>query len=259
VLRVSGGRGQRTANILAENNGLLASAREVVIRGDGSDKPYGLDAEVAWNYGVNFTQEFYLNRQPGSFSVDFYRTHFENQIVTDMDQSARKVVFYNLDGKSYSNSVQVQTDYALIDRLDVRLAYRWFDVKTNFGEQLLQKPFVSAHRAFANLAYETPNGWKFDYTVNWQGSQRIPFTGDNPQVYQMPQRSPDFVVMNAQVTKSWDERFEVYVGVENLLNYRQQNPIIASSEPFSPYFDSAMVWGPIFGRNTYIGLRYRIK
>ncbi|MEN8251054.1 MAG: TonB-dependent receptor, partial [Bacteroidota bacterium] len=259
VLRASAGRGQRTANILAENNGLLASSRQIVIEGDNSGNPYGLNPEVAWNYGINLTQYFELDYRNGTVSFDYYRTDFQNQIVIDLDQSPQLAVFYNLNGKSYSNSMQVQLDYELINRLDVRVAYRWFDVWTTYDDVLRQKPLVAQHRAFTNLAYESRNHWKYDFTINWQGEKRIPYTGSNPEGYQLDERSPNYVLINAQVSKVWKEKFEVYLGVENLLNYTQENPIIASDDPFSSYFDSSLVWGPIFGRNTYLGLRYKLK
>ena len=259
VFRISGGRGQRTANVIAENSGLLASAREFRILGDDSDKPFGLEPEVAWNYGFNVTQTFELGGRNGTVSLDAYRTDFENQIIVDLDQSPQQAVFYNLEGRSYSNSAQLQVDYELINRLDLRLAYRWHDVKATYDGDLRQQPFVAAHRGFANVAYKTPSGWKFDYTVSWQGPQRIPDTDSNPGQYQLDNESPDFVTMNAQVTKMLSDQFEVYAGAENILDYRQDNPIVASDEPYSEYFDSSMVWGPIFGRNMYVGLRYRVR
>ena len=258
VIRGSAGRGQRTANLLAENNGLLASSRAFVIRGDDSEKPYGLDAEVAWNYGLNYTQSFKLDNRDGTFSLDFYRTHFENQIVVDLDASTRSVSFYNLDGKSYSNTIQAQVDYEIIKRLDLRMVYRWFDVRTTFDGTLMQKSLVSPHRAFVNVAYNSPNLWKFDFTLNWQGTKRIPNTLSSPLQYQVPSNSPDFAVVNAQITKSWEERFDIYLGVENLFGFIQENPIVSSEQPFGDYFDSTLIWGPIFGRNTYLGLRYRL-
>lgn len=258
VLRASAGQGQRTANILAENNGLLATSREFVILGDGSDKPYGLDQEVALNFGLNLTRYLTIAGREGTITLDAYRTQFLNQIVVDRDQNTQQVVFYNLDGVSYSNSVQVQADYEILPKLDLRVAYRWFDVKTTYNGEILENPLISAHRAFTNLGYSTGNGWAFDLTANWQGSKRIPFTGANPEEFQLPERSPDFVTLNTQVSKNWG-KFEVYVGGENLLNYRQENPILASESPFGEFFDSSMVWGPIFGRNVYAGLRFRVK
>ncbi len=259
VWRASAGRGQRTANILAENNNLFASARQVIIQGDNTNKPYGLNPEVAWNYGINVTRNFRLAYREGSTSIDVYRTDFENQIVIDLDQSPQQVVYYNLQGQSYSNSLQAQIDYELIKRLDVRLAYRWFDVKTTYNGILLQKPLIAAHLAFVNLAYKTPREWKFDYTLHWQGEKRIPNTATNPSQYQLNSNSPNFITMNAQISKTLREKWDVYVGVENILNYKQTNPIVASDQAFSPYFDATLIWGPVFGRNTYFGLRYKIK
>jgi len=65
--------------------------------------------------------------------------------------------------------------------------------------------------------------------------------------------------MNAQVSKEWREVFELYFGVENLLNFVQENPIISSDLPFDQSFDSSIIWGPIFGRSFYVGLRYKIR
>jgi outer membrane receptor protein involved in Fe transport len=177
----------------------------------------------------------------------------------DLDQNPQQASFYNLNGKSYSNSFQAQVDYELIQRLDVRVAYRWYDVKTTYTNELLKKPLTSSHRAFINLGYHSRKYWSFDYTINWQGKKRIPGTGTNPAEYQLDEYSPAFFLMNAQVSKSWQEKFDVYVGVENLLSYKQKNPIIASGDPFSQYFDSSLIWGPVSGRKIYFGIRYKIK
>jgi outer membrane receptor for ferrienterochelin and colicin len=259
TLRASGGRGLRSANILSENTGVFASSRQFIINGDGSNKPYGLDPEIAWNYGLNLTYKFTLDYRNGSASVDFYRTDFQNQIVVDLDQNAQQAVFYNLDGQSYSNSFQAQVDYELIKRLDFRVAYRWYDVRTTYDGDLKDKPIVANHRAFINLAYQSRKYWTFDYTVNWQGEKRIPDVSSNPVQYQMDNYSPSFFMMNAQISKSWDQKFDAYIGVENILNYKQENPILASDDAFGNYFDGSLIWGPVNGRNIYIGIRYKIK
>ncbi len=259
TLRASGGRGLRSANIISENIGILASSRQIIINGDGSAKPYGLEPEIAWNYGLNLTYKFVLDYRNGSVSVDFYRTDFQNQIVLDLDQDPQQALFYNLNGESYSNSFQAQVDYELINRLDVRIAYRWYDVKTTYNDEVLDKPLTSNHRAFINLAYSSRKNWNFDYTINWQGEKRIPGTETNPVEYRLDEYSPNFFLMNAQISKSWQQKFDVYVGVENILSYKQEDPIIASNDPFSQYFDSSLIWGPVTGRNIYFGLRYKIK
>lgn len=259
TIRASGGRGLRTAGIISENYGVLASSRNVVIEGMKDQTPYGLNPEIAWNYGINFTHKFRLDYREGVFSLDFYRTDFQDQVVVDLDRNPREVVFYNLKGKSFSNSFQAQIDYELINRFDVRFAYRFYDVKTTYSGKLLEKPLISRHRTLANFAYETKNHWKFDYTINWQGKKRIPDFSANIEEYQLPDYSPDVLIMNAQITKTWREKFEVYVGGENLLNSKQDNPIIAANDPFGSYFDSSIIWGPIFGRSIYAGIRFKLR
>lgn len=258
VLRASGGRGQRTANVIAENISLLASSRSWNIATNPQIQGFGLRPEIAWNFGLNFTQNLRIDYRPATFSVDAYHTEFENQTVIDMED-ARQVRVYNLVGRSYATSIQAQFDYEVVRRLDVRLAYRWYDVMTEYSGMLLTKPFVSRHRAFVNLAYETKNDWKFDYTVQWQGEKRIPSTKSNPEAFQLASQSPSLILMSAQVTKGFKERFDVYVGMENIGNVRQNNPILADNNPFGTYFDSSLIWGPVFGRMTYVGFRLKSK
>ncbi len=258
VLRLTAGRGQRTARIFADNAGLMATSRTWNIQGNDPSNPYGLDPEIAWNYGLNLTQYFNVNYSEGTFSVDYYRTDFTNQVIVDLDDDTQAVSFYNLQGQSFSNSLQAQLDYELFKRFDIRLAYRWLDVRADYQPGLLLKPLVANHRAFANIAYELSNGWAFDITYNRQGAKRIPFTGANPSDYQREEFSPTFGLLSGQVTKNWGAKFSLYLGVENITNFRQNNPIIAADDPFGNYFDSSLVWGPIFGRMIYSGLRYKL-
>ena len=267
AIKLAAGKGQRTANIIAENIGMLASSRKWVLPVNllGGPQTYSnLRPEVAYNYGLNLTHKFRLNYRDGDLSVDFYRTDFVNQIVVDLDVSPQEVNFSNLSGRSYSNSFQIETNYEIAKRTNVRLAYRFLDVKTEFQAGLRQVPLVASHRGFFNLGYETkakPNKsqWKADFTTQIIGKQRLPDTFQNPEMFRLDEEAPAFVLMSAQVTRVFGSKFEVYVGGENLTNYRQDRPILANNAPFSKYFDASMVWGPIFGAMAYGGLRYVIE
>lgn len=259
VIRLSAGRGVRTASIFAENIGIFASNRIIHIENSNQNTPYGLEQEKAWNAGINFTQEFALAGKTAIFGLDFYRTEFENQIVIDFDRNPQAVYFYNLEGKSLSNSIQTQIDVELLPRFDVRIAYRYNDVKTEYSGELLQKPLTARHRSFINLAYTTRGKWNFDFTLNRQGKKRIPSTETNPSKYQKDNTSPAYYLANAQISKKFGEKFVVYLGGENIFDFTQQNPIIAANAPFSPYFDSSLIWGPVFGRKMYLGIRLKIK
>ncbi len=258
-LRLSAGSGFRMANIFAENAGVFVSARQYEILNPSNSYGYGLKPEKAWNFGVNFIHNFLLNDHKGSIALDAYHTKFNNQTIADLDASPQKIAFYNLDGKSYSNSLQAELNYELFPKFDIRMAYRWLDVQTTYHGQQMEKPFVAPHRAFANFAYETSNKWKFDYTAQWLSSKRIPSTAGNPPALRLDDRSPSFIQMAAQVTRIFNNKWEVYVGGENLTNYIQPNLILDAQNPFGPHFDGSMIWGPVVGRMIYAGMRFTLK
>lgn len=259
TIRFTSGRGQRTSNILAENTGSLVSSRTISILGAVPGKAYGLDPEIAWNNGISVDQQFKLFGRTSTLSVDFYRNDFINQVIADIEDP-RQLKFYNLDGKSYSNSFQAELNFYPAKNFDVRLAYRWFDVKTTYSGKLLEKPLTAANRAFVNLGYNV-SGWKFDYTVNYVGEKRIPSTLDNPVKYRMAEKSPGYFTMNAQVSKTLNKKYgvDLYLGVENITGYMQDVSIIAADDPFSNYFDASLIWGPVSERMIYGGLRFKLK
>lgn len=263
VLRFSAGRGKRSANIFAENQTLFASSRTFDILNAGG-KLYGLDPEIAWNYGLSFMQGFKLFGRSGDVTADFYRTNFQNQIVVDVMESPQSVVFHNLDGASYANSFQLEFNYELAKHLEFRSAYKYYDIKTDYLSGNYQRPLQAAHRFFGNLGYETHiqdkgQQWKFDFTYNWIGEQQLPNTASNPVAYQLPSNSPAYSLMNAQITRTFSSTFEVYVGGENIGNYTQKPAIIDPQNPFGSYFDATMLYAPVFGQMYYAGLRFKIK
>lgn len=260
-LRGSFGRGKRAANIFAENQQLFASTRQIQIL-DTEGSIYGLDPEDAWNYGVSFLQGFTFLNRPGNVTVDFYKTDFKNQIVVDWE-NPRVVSFYNLDGKSYASSFQFEVNHEILNNLELRMAYKYYDVKTDYREGLLQKPLQAQHRYFANVGYVTTlkeNGaqWKFDYTLHTLGKQRLPNTDVNPPEFRLGEFSEGYSLMNAQVTKVFSRKFEIYAGGENLTNFRQKNPVLGADNPFGANFDTSIVYAPIMGRMFYGGFRYKL-
>ncbi len=253
ILRATAGRGYRTANFLAENMAAFVSQRRVFV--PTTDR-YPFAQENAWNWGINYTQEWELAGKEGSFSLEFYRTVFQNQVVADLDKSATELHFYNLRGLSYSNGVQADLEQQLAKKLHLRLSYRYLDVKTTLAEKLQERPLVAKHRVFANLAYSWRK-WKADATANYMGAKRLPANlgGREFEGY-----SPAFYLVHGQISKTWwQEKLDVYVGVENALGFRQKDLIVAPQSPFSQGFDASISWGPAMGRVFYVGMRFRIK
>ncbi|WP_209402197.1 TonB-dependent receptor [Pseudozobellia sp. WGM2] len=260
-LKGSLGRGKRAANIFAENQQLFASSREIRILDDGGSV-YGLEPEDAWNYGVSFLQGFTFLGRPGEVAFDFYRTDFKNQVVVDWE-NPQEVSFYNLDGDSYGSSFQLELNHRILPRTEIRTAYKYYDVKTDYNSGTLQKPLQAQHRFFANIGYETKvkeNGahWRFDYTLHSFGEKRLPSTSSNPMNYRLDAYSSPYNHMNAQVTKVFSDSFEIYVGGENLSEVTQDSPVLGGDGPFGPYFDTTIVYAPIMGRMFYAGFRFKI-
>lgn len=263
TIKASVGRGIRSASIFAENQHLFASSREFSIL-NTNGKIYGLDPEIAWNYGISLMQDFHLFGKKAEVIADFYRTDFQNQVVVDLYANPQEVLFYNLDGSSFANSFQLEFNVDITHHFNIRTAYKYYDVQTDYlgGRDL--RPLQAKHRFFTNVGYETHvsdkgKQWKFDWTMNLIGKQKMPFTGSNPTPYQAREWSPNLTLMNAQITHSFSPVFEIYLGGENITNYKQKDAIIGADDAFGTYFDSSMIYGPVFGAMYYAGLRFKIE
>lgn len=252
IIRASGGKGSRSANVVAENLSLLTTSRKFVF----TDK---LKMENAWNYGINVTQYIDILGREMSVNAEYYRTDFVNQVIVDKEQNASQILVYNLTGRSFANTYQVEAKYELVPRMDVTLAFRYNDVKMTIADKLEREPLVNKFKGLVSASYATNlNKWQFDVTAQFNGPSRIPSTEMMPEDYQMDDYSPFYTILNAQVTKFF-KRWEIYLGGENLTNYRQQHPIISPDEPFGPYFDASNIWGPVSGIKVYAGVRFLLK
>ena len=261
IFRISAGRGFRTANIFAESQSYFASNRQIQVINNGGEI-YGLKPEIAWNYGVSLQQEFKLFGRKSTVLADFFRTDFQNQVVTDLDESAQKILFYNLEGKSFANSFQTQCDFQPVKNLEFRIAYKYYDVALDYLSGLKKVPFMAKHRGFANLAYSTNKTekgrfWSFDTTLNLIGKQRLPNTKSNPAEFQIGDYSPSYSTLNAQISRNFSEKIRVYLGGENLTGYQQKVAILDAGNPFGNYFDGGMVYAPIMNQNFYVGVDFK--
>ncbi len=257
--RISAGKAYRTSNLISEYKNILASSKTFIIDEYNADLPYGLQQEEAWNFGFNFSQKFNLFNKISTISLDIYHTDFIERVIADYEIEPNKVHFHNLKGDSRANSFQIQWDYNFVKNLELRLAYRFHDIQTTYDNKLQQDPFVSKHRIFANFYFSTESGWGINMTAGWQSSKKMPDTSLNPEQYRRKRNSPDYFIGNVQFSKTWNNRWDLYCGIENVLNYKQDKPIIAADSPWSQYFDATQIWGPIRGIEYYIGMRFRIS
>lgn len=249
-LRATTGMGYRSPKMLAENNYYLASNRMLKLDDD-------LRMESAWNSGVSVQHFIKLFNRELSVTGEWYYTRFLNQVVIDTDTDAHAVHFYNLNGKSYAHSFQIEANMEVIQGLSVTLAHRINDVKTTIGGELRDKPLTNRYKGLATASYTTPlKKWQFDFTAQFNGGGRLP--DPNPVNPRWDAEFDPYTILNAQITKYF-RTWSLYLGSENMTGFVQENPIIDVGNPFGSHFDATNIWGPTHGRKIYIGFRWGIE
>lgn len=254
VFRLSLGTGRKSSNIFSENQNVFATGREIKIL-NNSGKFYGLEPEKAFNYGISFRQGFFINNREADITFDYYVTDFDNQVVVDWETQG-EFSFYNLDGKSFAKSLQVDFEYEINDNILLKSTYKNFNVKKQYKSGFYQNPLTPKNRFFTNIeasTNESKNGskWKFDLTYNWIGKQRLP---NHSELDNFNGNSPSYSLINSQITKVYSDKFEIYVGGENIGAYSQSNPILGN--PFGTDFDTSLIYAPIHKALFYVGLRF---
>lgn len=254
VFRLSLGTGRKSSNIFSENQNVFATGREIKIL-NNSGKFYGLEPEKAFNYGISFRQGFFINNREADITFDYYVTDFDNQVVVDWETQG-EFSFYNLDGKSFAKSLQVDFEYEINDNILLKSTYKNFNVKKQYKSGFYQNPLTPKNRFFTNIeasTNESKNGskWKFDLTYNWIGKQRLP---SHSELDDFNGNSPSYSLINSQITKVYSDKFEIYVGGENIGAYSQSNPILGN--PFGTDFDTSLIYAPIHKALFYVGLRF---
>ena len=253
-VRASAGKGYRTANVLAENNFLLASSRKMRIADN-------LDQEEAWNTGLNLSFYIPVADKELTLNGEWYYTNFIKQVVIDMDSNPHEVSFYNLDGESYSNSFQLEATYPFFRGFTMTAAYRYTDAQTDYRNTegityRMKKPLVSDYKGLLTASYQTPlKKWQFDVTSQFNGGGRMPEASKLNPLWNSEFKA--YTVVNTQITKYF-RQWSVYVGGENLFDYTQDMPVIDAMNPRGENFDSSMIYGPVHGRKLYVGVRFNI-
>lgn len=250
TMRVSTGKGFRTPHALAENHYLLASGRTLVI----DDLPM----EEAWNSGISTSFYIPAGGRNITLNAEYYYTDFLHQAVVDYDSDPTKITIADLDGRSFSHTAQVDASYDFNEELNLLMAFRYNHVRCTYGGELMEKPLQSRYKGLVTLGWKPMMGiWQVDVTLSLNGGGRM------PKPYTLADGSatwddefPAYPQLNAQLTREF-RHFSLYIGGENLTNYRQPNPIIGANNPWVATFEPTMIWGPVHGIMLYGGIRMK--
>lgn len=250
TLRASTGKGYRTPHALAENHYLLTSGRTLAIA--------DLKQEEAWNSGLSMVFYIPLMERTLTVNAEYYYTDFINQAVIDYDSDPTKISIGNLNGSSYSHTVQVDANYDITEDLNLLAAFRYNQVMCTYGEKMMEKPLQSRYKGLLTLSWKPMLAlWQVDLTLQINGGGRIPDYIDENNMLVSGKEFPAYPQLNLQVMREF-RHFSLYVGGENLTNYRQENPVINAGNPWSPTFDPTLVWGPVHGIMAYAGIRMNL-
>lgn len=244
TFRASAGKGYRSPHALAENVTLLASGRDIIIDSD-------IKQEEAWNVGASIGMNIPISGKNLELNAEYYYTDFKHQMIMNFDgaKGEHTLSIENLDGKSYSHTIQVDATYPLLSGMSATAAFRLNDVKCTYDGVLRKKPLTSRYKGLLTLSYKTPlELWQFDVTGQLNGGGEL---------YDQS-RYPAYFQLQAQITRDF-RNFSLYLGGENLTNYKIDNPIINSHHPWNAAFDATQVWGPITGAMAYIGVRFKLE
>lgn len=269
VVRANGGRGLRYSTPLVDNIGVFSTGKKY----EGDYNEHIL--EDAWTFGGNITYYLPFGASSNTYlSVDYFRTQFVQQMVVDYERASNAISFYALDGnRSYTDNIQLDFSVDPVERFNITATFRYTNAMIELaGRGLVEKPMTSRFKGVLNLQYATNlSKWIFDFTASLNGSCRVyDFMKDineDGSVTRTPKdgvermykngRTPVYPMLYAQVTrrfKGWD----IYLGAENLTNFRQKNAIIGADNPLQPMFDASCIWGPLMGIKAHVGFRFTL-
>ena len=253
TLRGSVGMGYRSPNAIADNAFFLPSSRVLHLADE-------IQQERAVNSGLSTTFYIPLGSKELQLSMEYYYTHFLNSLIVDMDRDKHAVYIYNqtdLPGaKSFAHSAQIEASIEVLRGWTWTAAFRYTDVEqTTIGAdgiaRLRPKALTNRFKGVVTTSYQTPlKKWQFDLTAQFNGVSRVPDGFDQPFTW-YPQ-------LMAQVTKYF-RTCSLYLGAENMTNFRQDPSIVDSYHPWGPDFDASMVCGPTTGWKVYLGFRYDLE
>ena len=256
TLRASAGMGYRRQNLVTDNIWMMTTSRNI------TTTHLNDDMEAALTAGGSLSQSFRLaGDDQATISFDYFRTQFFNTVIFDQETADNTIAIYNSHERSFTDNYQVDFNWTPFRGFDLFATFRYTNAKMTLeqnGEKyLVERPLTSRYKGLINIQYAVRR-WVFDVTAQLNGPMRLPeLDGDLAKAQTAPTLSPIYPMFFAQVSYKVSN-FTVYVGCENIGNYKQPHPIVGGETPYAEGFNSSMVWGPLTGIKGYVGIRLNI-
>ncbi len=248
TIRLNAGTGFRVVDLFTEDYATLMHQRRLATARD-------LDPERSYNLTLNLNQMVRFGNNPMMIDVDGFYTYFTNRIIPDYDTDPNRIIYHNLDGYGITRGVGISVNQNMtVLPLYYTLGVTVQDVFFVDGGVRERELFAADYKGVWSVTYRLADlGLTLDYTGTVVGPMRLP-AYDAP--FQRPTRSETYSVHNLTGTWEAGDGIELYGGVKNVFDYTQPSPIVDPANPFGDHFDTAWVYGPIYGRSLVVGGRY---
>jgi len=267
-MRASIGMGYRSPNLITDYASFLSSNRQWEL-------PQTLKQEKALNTGANITFYIPIANQQLQLSGEYYYTKFLECVIADIDNDTHRAILRNLssidNGHSFAHTWQIETSMEILKGWTMTLAYRQSDIKqTSFSSVentflLRDKPLNNKFKGIITTSYQTPKKtWQFDFTAQFNGNGRM------PDGFSIPEGSNQYYLIGNNIYHKWYPQLlaqvttyfhscSIYIGAENMTNYRQDEPVVSANNPWADDFDASLVWAPVHRWKVYFGFRWALE
>ena len=255
TLRLSGGLGWRSPLTFFElDHGLLNNGFDIGVT--ELEKGWGSGGSLSWTPGLwTFTGSVYATWLTG---LEYVGSNPNPNIVRPLLLSdSAKMFFLDMD---------FQAD---------RIINKWLELGVGIAHQDIPNSFkavelVAAQETEVNGRISiTPKNFTLSCDVEWIASRNLLPYGYGGQYNQFANgvasdpkltTAPSYFVVNAKAVYRLKSHWEIYGGAENLLNYTQAGSAHDEPHYFDQYgnFNTSHIWGPLRGRQLYVGLRLKI-
>ena len=249
IVRLSAGNGFRVANVFTEDHAALTGARTVEFDGE-------LDPETSWNANVNYVKKINTENSFITLDASAFYTYFNNRILPDYETDPNKIIYANLEGFSVSQGISLNADFLFTNGLSINTGATLMEVSVTENDVKRTQLLTESFSGVWSISYKFNNDFSIDYTGNLYGPMRLPLLGENDP---RDEYSPWFSIQNIQLSKKFNNSWEVYGGVKNLLNFTPAaNSINSPDMPFSDAFDPSYVYASNQGIRAFAGVRYTL-
>ncbi len=244
TFRVNAATGFRIVNLFTEDHAALSGSREVIIEEE-------LDPERSRTITASMNRMMGIGAVPVTIDLDVFHTSFSNRILPDYDSDPGAIHYRNLRGSARTRGVSLGLS------VDPTAAPVGFRIGATWQQVTRTDDGVTSDVEFAPR-------FKGEFGLNWTASERLvlDWTGNVtgrmalPELGGITEYSPWFTEQNLQATTELGLNRYLTVGVKNLFNTRQRNPLVAPDDPFGPDFDTYRVWGPVQGRRLVVAMQW---